>query len=93
VEIEAGGERDFSLLTESQIYGRLTEIFREAFLRDDLWLSASITARDIDGWDSLKQIMILVSVEQRFNVKFSTREMDNLHCVGDLVTLIAAKIG
>ena len=82
-----------SLLTESQIYKRLTEIFREAFFRDDLRLSASMTARDIDGWDSLKQIMILVSVEQRFNVKFSTKEMDNLHCVGDLVTLIAAKIG
>jgi acyl carrier protein len=93
VEIAAGGERDFSLLTESQIYEHLTGIFREAFFRDDLWLSASMTARDIDGWDSLKQIMILVSVEQRFNVKFSTKEMDDLHRVGDLVTLIAAKVG
>ena len=92
MEIEAG-QGDIFLLTESQIYERLTEIFREAFFRDDLWLSVSMTARDIDGWDSLKQIMILVSVEQRLNVKFSTREMDNLHCVGDLVTLIAAKIG
>jgi acyl carrier protein len=81
------------LLTDSQIYERLTEIFRETFLRDDLLLSATTSAQDIDGWDSLKQIMILVSVEQRFNVKLSTREMDSLRCVGDLASIIAAKVG
>ena len=82
--------------TEHQIYDRLAEIFRQAFLRDDLELSASTSARDIEGWDSLKHIVILVSIEERFNIKFSTREMDNLGrsgCVGDLVALIAAKVG
>lgn len=76
---------------EAEIYGALSGIFREAFLRADLEVSASTSARDIDGWDSLKQIMILVSVEERFGVKFSTREMDSLGCVGDLVSLVVAK--
>ena len=81
------------MLTEGKIFERLTEIFREAFLRDDLKLSASMTARDVEGWDSLKQIMILVGIEQKFNIKFSTKEMDSLGCVGDLVSLIAARVG
>ncbi len=76
---------------EAAIYASLAETFSEVFERDDLRLSAQTSARDIDGWDSLKQIMILVNLEEKFGIKFSTREMDSLGCVGDLVSLIAAK--
>ena len=76
---------------EAAIYASLAETFSEVFERDDIRLSAQTSARDIDGWDSLKQIMILVSLEEKFGIKFSTREMDGLGCVGDLVSLIAAK--
>ena len=80
-----------ALPDEATIYDTLVEIFRDVFEREDLRLSARTSARDIDGWDSLKQIMILVNLEEKFGIKFSTREMDSLGCVGDLVSLIAAK--
>ena len=78
---------------EASIYASLAETFSAVFERDDIRLSARTSVPDIDGWDSLKQIMImiLVSVEETFGIKFSTREMDSLGCVGDLVSLIAAK--
>jgi acyl carrier protein len=78
-------------MTETQIYAALNEIFGEIFVLDDLHLTAATTASDISGWDSFKQIEIIMSVEERLGIKFQTREIDNLKCVGDLVGVIAKK--
>ena len=78
-------------MTEPEIYTRLTTIFRDVFLRDDLVLSPSLSAKDVEDWDSFKQIEIIIAVEEQFGVKFRTREMDGLNNVGDLVNLIASR--
>jgi acyl carrier protein len=78
-------------MTEAEVNDGLNEIFADIFLRDDLVLSPTLSARDVDGWDSFKQIEIIISIEERFRVKFSSREIDNLRCVGDLVALVLAK--
>jgi len=74
-----------------EIYAALDEIFRDVFLRDDLVLTPGLSARDVTGWDSFKQIEIVIAAEQRFGIKFTTRELDRLRNVGDLVEVIAAK--
>ncbi|MBV9585039.1 MAG: acyl carrier protein [Alphaproteobacteria bacterium] len=78
-------------MTESEIYAALDEIFRDVFLRDDIKLTPELSANDVAGWDSFKQIDIILAVEGRYGVKFNTRELDSLHNVGDLVRVIAAK--
>jgi acyl carrier protein len=78
-------------MDEDAIMRELTEIFREVFLRDDLVLQPSFTAKDVEGWDSFKHIEIIMAVEERFGVKMSTRELDSLKSVGDLIGLIKAK--
>jgi acyl carrier protein len=78
-------------MTEPQIYAALNEIFAEIFVLDDVQLTAATTASDIIGWDSFKQIEIIMAVEERLGVKFQTREIDNLKCVGDLAGVIAKK--
>jgi acyl carrier protein len=78
-------------MTEPQIYEALTTIFRDVFLRDDMVLSAGLSAKQVPDWDSFKQIEIIISAESRFGIKFQTREMDALGNVGDLVRLIADK--
>jgi acyl carrier protein len=78
-------------MTEPQIYEALTTIFRDVFLRDDIALSAGLSAKDVPDWDSFKQIEIIIAVESQFDIKFGTREMDALNNVGDLVRLIADK--
>ena len=79
-------------MTETEIYAALTDIFHDVFMRDDLILSAALTARDVAGWDSFKQIEIVMATEERFAIKFHTRELDRLHNVGDLVAVVATKL-
>jgi acyl carrier protein len=79
------------MVTESEIYAALGEIFADVFMRDDITPTPTLTAKDVPGWDSFKQIEIVMAAEVQFGVKFSTRELDNLLSVGDLVKVIEAK--
>ena len=81
------------MATEGEIYPALTTIFHDVFLRDDLTLSAETNAKDVQGWDSFKQIEIIMASEEQWKIRFSTRELDALRSVGDLVRTIAAKTG
>ena len=78
---------------ETEIYAALGEIFRDVFLRDDLQLRPELSAKDVPGWDSFKQIDIILAVEEKYSIKLNTRELDSLHNVGDLVRVISAKTG
>lgn len=79
------------MATEAEIYPALTTIFRDVFLRDDLTLTPELSAHDVQGWDSFKQIEIIMASEEHWKIRFSTRELDALRCVGDLARTIAAK--
>jgi len=81
------------MATEAEVYPALTTIFRDVFLRDDLTLSPDLSAKDVQGWDSFKQIEIIMASEEHWKIRFSTRELDALRSVGDLVRTIAAKSG
>ena len=78
-------------MPETEIYENLTTIFRDVFLRDDLVLTAELSAKDVADWDSFKQIEIIIAVQEQFGINFRTRELDSLNDVGDLVRLIASK--
>jgi acyl carrier protein len=76
---------------DSQVFARLTEIFQDVFDEDDLQLTPELSAKDVDGWDSLAHIRLILTVEKAFKIKFSTSEIGKLENVGDLVTLIKAR--
>jgi acyl carrier protein len=78
-------------MSEDEVYEALTMIFRDVFLRDDMELTPGLSAKDVDDWDSFKQIEIIIAVEENFGIKFRTREMDGLNNVGDLARLITKK--
>ena len=77
--------------TEPEIYQALSEIFLDVFQRD-VPLRPELTAKDVGGWDSFKQIEIIMAVEERFALRLTTRELDSLLSVGDLVRVVAAKL-
>lgn len=77
--------------SEAEIYAALTEIFRDLFLRDDLVLTPELAAKDVRGWDSFKQIEILMACEAHFGIHFTSREIDGLGNVGDLAAVVARK--
>ena len=83
---------EFLSMDEAQIYARLSEIFESVFDDDTVQLTPALTAKDVDGWDSLAHIRLMLTVERSFKVKFSTSEIGKLENVGGLVALIQEKL-
>lgn len=80
-------------MTEAEVYAQLTEIFRDAFSSPSLTLDPNMSANDVEGWDSLKMVNILLAVQDRFGIRLRSREVDSLQTVDDLAGLIRAKTG
>ena len=78
-------------MDEPQVYARLAEIFEDVFDEDSIKLTPDLSAKDVDGWDSLTHIRLILTVEKAFKIKFSTSEIGKLENVGDLVALIKAR--
>ena len=70
----------------------LTSVFREVFDDPTLELRGDMTAADIENWDSLNHIDLIVAVERKFKIKFTTREVTGFKTVGDLAELTAKKV-
>lgn len=79
-------------MDEPQIYQRLTGIFQDVFDEDSIEVTPKLSADDVDGWDSLTHIRLILSIEKVFKIKFSTSEIGKLENVGDLVALIQGKV-
>ena len=79
-------------MDDSEFWAQLTEIFWETFDDPDIVLERETTASDIEGWDSVSNIRLLVAAEQAFGVKFRTGEIAGLANVGELFDLIAARV-
>ena len=80
-------------MTETEIFARLTPVFRDVFDEDDLVPTPEMTADDVEDWDSLSHIRLIISVEKAFGVRFSTVELGSLKTVGDLARLVGTKLG
>jgi acyl carrier protein len=76
---------------EPQIYEKLSDIFKNVFDDDAINVSRELSAKDVDGWDSLAHIRLILTIEKAFKMKFSTSELGKLANVGDLVDLIKAR--
>jgi acyl carrier protein len=78
---------------KEDIMVKLTEVFREVLDNPSLALTENTTAADVENWDSLNHIDLIVAVERRFKVKFTTREVTTLRNVGELADLTQKKLG
>ena len=72
---------------------RLNEVFQDVFDDDEISVNRATTASDIEGWDSLMHVTLLINIEKAFGVKFTSSEVARLKSVGDLLDLIDAKLG
>lgn len=77
-------------MDESQIYAQLALVFEDVFDMDTIELTPDLSAKEVDGWDSLAHIRLILTVEKSFKIKLSTSEIGRLKDVGDLVALIKA---
>lgn len=79
-------------MTDVEIYSFLTGVFKDVFERDDIDIRPELTARDVVGWDSFKQVEITLALEEKFGIRIRTRELNNVANVGDLVKLVGQKM-
>jgi acyl carrier protein len=78
-------------MTEAEVLSKLTDIFHDVFELPSIVLSPEMTAQDVQGWDSVNHITLVVETERSFDVKFLSTEIEALKNVGDLVRLIKTK--
>ncbi len=79
-------------MTREEIFEKITIIFREEFDDDSLVITDESNASDIEDWDSLAQVELVMSMEHEFNMKFNIKEIKELKNVGEMVDLIMSKL-
>lgn len=79
-------------MNRNQVYQKLTTLFQDVFDDEEVTIADETTAQDVEGWDSLAHVNLMVSIEQCFGIKFKTSEMAHLTNVGELVNLITEKL-
>lgn len=79
-------------MNRTEIFEKLTDIFRDVFDDEGITLTEATTAADIEDWDSLTHITLLSAVEEEFDVKFGMKAVQNLKNIGELADLIAASL-
>ncbi len=79
-------------MNEQDVLDRLTPLFRNIFRDDSLVVQPKTTAADVERWDSLSHIDMIMLVEEEFHMRFPTRELTRMKNVGDLVRLIQTHV-
>lgn len=79
-------------MTREEIYGKLNEVFQDVFDDEDITVNDSTVAADVDGWDSLEHINLIVAVERCFGIKFTMGETTGLKNVGEMVDRIISHL-
>ena len=79
-------------MTHEEIMENVQRIFRDVFDDESLIITDTTNSSDIEDWDSLEHIALVVSMEKEFDLKFDLKEVNELANVGEMVDLIASKL-
>ena len=79
-------------MDDAALRAQLLAVFRDVFDDASLTLRDEMTASDVEGWDSLTHVNLIVAAERAFAVSFTTREVRALANVGDFAALIRRKL-
>ena len=79
-------------MQDEQIFQKIVVVIHEVFENDSLVISRETSAEEVEEWDSMQHIGLILTVEELFEIRFSTSEVVNLQVVGDLVEQIATKL-
>lgn len=80
-------------MSREEIFEEVQEIFRDVFDDDELEIEDSTNAEDIEEWDSLEHINLVINMEKKFSLKFNLKEVGELANVGEMVDLIERMLG
>lgn len=78
-------------MERQEIFEKLKEIFCDVLDLDEVELTDETSADDIEEWDSLSHIQLIVAIEKEFKLKFTSKEIMSWKNVGEMVDCILAK--
>jgi len=79
-------------MSREEIFERLNVVFQDVFDDDEIEVVETTTANDIEDWDSLEHINLVVAVEKEFGIKFNMGEVNNFKNVGEMVDIIVSRV-
>ena len=79
-------------MTKEKVYEMLDEVFQDVFDDEDIHVEPETTADDIEDWDSLEHINLVVAVENKFGIKFNMNEVVKFKNVGEMVDVILQRV-
>ena len=80
-------------MTREAVFEKLNTIFRDNFDDDEIYLTDATCADDIEDWDSLEQINLVVAIQDAFGIKFNIDEVNAMKNVGEMADAILNKTG
>lgn len=80
------------MTSREQMVSRAQVIFREVLDSPTLVLTDELTAPKVEGWDSLNHVTLVMTLEEQFGVKFTTREVMGWRNVGQMLDCLQAKL-
>ncbi|MCK9612005.1 MAG: acyl carrier protein [Bacteroidales bacterium] len=79
-------------MERNEILKQVNEIFIDVLDKDTIVLNDNTTANDIEEWDSLAHIRLVVTIEKKFNAHFSSKEIQSWDNVGEMIDCICEKV-
>lgn len=79
-------------MERSEMLKQITEIFIDVLDNEDIVLEESTTASDVEDWDSLNHIQLVVAIEKHFKIRFTSKEIQSWNNVGEMMSCISEKI-
>lgn len=78
-------------MTKEQAMARLTEVFHDVFDDEDIVLTETTSAKDIEDWDSLEHINLIAAVEKEFKMRFTMKEVSGMKNVGEMADIVCER--
>lgn len=78
-------------MEREKIIAKLTEVFRDVFDNEEIVITDSTTADDIEEWDSLEHISLIAAVEKTFKMRFTMKEVSGMKNVGEMINILCER--